>query len=78
MKWATLAVALSALVVVAATNESFFPLTKVRSVDGTGNTIGGVAETPLLRLAPADYPGNGSGEFFLRNRTCPTRALSAT
>ena len=37
-------------------------VTEVRTFTGVGNTIGGEAETPLLRVAPAAYPGNNSGE----------------
>ncbi|KAA5542266.1 hypothetical protein FYK55_15820 [Roseiconus nitratireducens] len=43
-----------------------FPLTSTRSFDGSGNTIGGAAGTPLLRIAPANYPGNGSGDAINR------------
>ena len=38
------------------------PLTAVRSIDGQGDAVGGAAETPLVRIAPADYPGDGSGD----------------
>ena len=38
------------------------PLTAVRSIDGQGVAVGGGAETPLVRIAPADYPGNGLGD----------------
>jgi peroxidase len=40
-------------------------------MDGSGNTIGGVAGTPLLRLAPADYPGNDSGEKIFEEPHVP-------
>lgn len=37
-------------------------LTETRNIDGSGNSIGGAANTPLLRKLPADYPDDGSGE----------------
>ncbi len=40
-----------------------------RSIDGTGNNLSnpiwGAADTELLRVAPADYPGDGSGSTIL-------------
>lgn len=51
-----------AVVVAAQGGDVPFPLTSTRSIDGSGYAIGGAAETPLLRIAPADYPGDGSGE----------------
>ncbi|MGE0378161.1 MAG: peroxidase family protein [Planctomycetaceae bacterium] len=40
-------------------------LTEIRSIDGTGNSPGGEANAPLLRMAPADYPDDGSGETIV-------------
>lgn len=48
-----------------------FPLTSVRSIDGSGNAIGGAAGTPLLRVAPAEYPGNGSGDAIKQSPHVP-------
>lgn len=45
-------------------------LTETRNIDGTGNTIGGAAHSPLSRQAPPDYPGDGSGETIVK---WPTR-----
>jgi hypothetical protein len=47
---------------VAAGADVPFPLTSSRSIDGAGYAIGGVAGTPLIRIAPADFPGDGSGD----------------
>ncbi|MCA9076802.1 MAG: peroxidase [Planctomycetaceae bacterium] len=40
-------------------------LTETRSIDGTGNSIGGDAGTPLHRKTSADYPGDGSGDSIV-------------
>ena len=45
-------------------------ITEVRSIDGSGNNLSsptwGASETPLLRIGPASYPGDGLGETILQ------------
>lgn len=40
-------------------------LTRVRSIDGSNQTVGGEAGSVQLRLSPSDYPGDGSGEMII-------------
>ena len=40
-------------------------LDEVRTIDGTGNSIGGATHTQLKRIAPAAYPGDGSGDDII-------------
>ena len=58
MNMKLLIVAASCLLPVYALAETPFPLTAVRSIDGSGQALGGAAGTPLFRVAPADYPAD--------------------
>jgi len=62
MKCALWLATCSFLTGLAAAADPPFPLTATRSIDGSGDAPGGAAETPLLRVAPADYPDDGSGD----------------
>ncbi len=56
-----LAIAISCVPALA-DGKSSFPLTSIRSIDGTDAPAGGRAGTELLRIAAPDYPADGSGE----------------
>jgi hypothetical protein len=42
-----------------------------RTIDGSGNGFGGAAGTMLRRIAPVDYPGDGSGTEIKQSPTMP-------
>ena len=61
--------AFAAALLVASLTQSMAGPIDVRSIDGTGNNLlnpdFGVANTPLIRISPADYPGDGSGATMI-------------
>lgn len=59
-------------------NRYHIELRAVRSIDGTnssGTADAGAANTPLVRISPADYPDDGSGETII---VSPDRANPRT
>ena len=68
---------LSCLLAGLTTPPAMAALTEVRSIDGTGNNVlnptWGSAGTPLLRMSPADFPGDGSGATMIEE---PARAIA--
>ena len=66
---AALSSALATALLLATLNQSIAGPIDMRSIDGTGNNLlnlgFGVANTPLIRISPADYPGDGSGSTIV-------------